>query len=147
MQNKPHIISGGKHSDDRGELIYFNDFDMSAVKRFYQISIQAPVSNNQIRAWQGHRIEEKYFYVNQGEFLIAAVQIDNWENPSKNLIPEIFILKSDIPQVLHLPAGYANGIRPLKDNSILTVYSTLTLEESLQDDYRFDKELWLDWES
>ncbi len=147
MKKKPKIISGGIHRDDRGELIYFNDFDMSAVKRFYQISIQAPVSNNQIRAWQGHRIEEKYFYVNQGEFLIAAVQIDNWENPSKNLIPEIFILKSDIPQVLHLPAGYANGIKPLKDNSILTVYSTSLLEESLQDDYRFDKELWLDWES
>ena len=146
MHSKPHIISGGSHKDNRGELIYFNDFDMSAIKRFYQITNhQSPVINDQIRAWQGHKIEEKYFHVNQGIFLIAVVKIDNWNNPSEDLKTEKFILTSKEPQILHIPAGYANGIKAIDENSILTIYSTVSLEESLKDDYRYDKNLWMDW--
>jgi dTDP-4-dehydrorhamnose 3,5-epimerase len=126
---------------------------MSAIKRLYEItndhlpvtSYQSPVTVYQIRAWQGHKIEEKYFFVNQGSFLIAAVKIDNWQNPSPNLKPETFVLNTKKPQILYIPAGYANGIKPLENNSQLTVYSTVSLEESINDDYRYDKNLWMDW--
>ena len=147
MVKKSYIIEGGIYQDDRGELIYFNDFDMSNVKRFYQIrSSNLPYSNSQVRAWQGHKIEEKYFYVNQGKFLIAAVKIDDWQKPSKKLKVETYILHSGSPQILRIPAGYANGIMAIEADSVITVYSTLSLAESLKDDYRFDKSWWVNWE-
>jgi len=148
MQNKPQIITGGKQSDDRGELIYFNDFDMSGVKRFYQIANASTSSATSypIRAWQGHKFEEKYFYVNQGTFFIAVVKIDDWSYPSKNLKAEKYILTAKEPKILNIPAGYANGIKPLEANSLLIIYSTVTLEESLKDDYRYDKNLWINWD-
>ena len=43
--------------------------------------------NNQsktVRAWHGHKIEEKWISVEDGEFLVCAVKIDDFENPSKN---------------------------------------------------------------
>ncbi len=154
MINKPYIISGGIHSDERGQLTFLNDFDMSEIKRFYIISNshsqitnnKSLVTNNQIRAWQGHKIEQKYFYVNQGSFLIAAVKIDDWDNPSKDLIPSTFTLNAKKPQILYIPPGYANGVKPMDPDSMLTIYSNLNLSESIADDYRFDKGLWMDWD-
>jgi dTDP-4-dehydrorhamnose 3,5-epimerase-like enzyme len=154
MSKLPYIITGGSHTDSRGRLLFFNDFDMSDIKRFYQITShqsqitnhQSPVTNHQtVRAWQGHKIEEKYFYVSRGKFLICLVKIDDWRNPSRDLPVTKYILKAASPQILHVPAGFANGIKALESDSILIVFSNLSLNESQKDDYRFDANLWFDW--
>ena len=151
---KPFLIPGGIHTDERGQIKFVNDFDMTAIKRFYQITIhQSPITNHQlpvtnhhsIRAWQGHQIETKYFFVNQGSFRVAAVKIDDWESPSRTLVPEVFTLKSSESQLLCIPPGYANGIQAVEEGCILTVFSDLSLEESAADTYRFNADWWDVW--
>ena len=56
-----------------GEITFFNDFDLTDIKRFYVISNHnSPVTNhNQVRAWQGHKVEQKYFFNVKGAFLFV----------------------------------------------------------------------------
>jgi dTDP-4-dehydrorhamnose 3,5-epimerase-like enzyme len=137
------LIKGGRHTDDRGTLSFFNDFDMAPVKRFYVI--EHP-DTTIVRAWQGHKIEQKWFYVITGSFKINVVKPDNWERPSENIIVKEFILGSDTNQVLHIPGGYANGFKALEAHSKLIVFSDLSTADAGKDDFRFDKSLWYDWE-
>ncbi|MGN6602877.1 MAG: WxcM-like domain-containing protein [Ginsengibacter sp.] len=138
----PQIIQGGTHTDERGKLVFFNEFDMARVKRFYVIE---PAGASTVRAWQGHKKEEKWFYVISGSFKVVLVQPDDWESPSVELATEEFELAASKPQVLHVPGGYANGFRSLEAGSKIMVFSPFTVEESAGDDYRFDKGLWYDW--
>lgn len=137
-----NLIQGGSHIDSRGSLMFVNGFEFANIKRFYQIT---QTDKDIVRAWQGHKLEKKYFFVGKGAFVIAWVEIDNWENPSKSLQPSHTILSQNNPQVLQIPPGYANGIKALEAGSILTVYSNMSLEESAADRISFDKELWFDW--
>jgi dTDP-4-dehydrorhamnose 3,5-epimerase-like enzyme len=137
------LIKGGRHTDDRGTLSFFNDFDMAPVKRFYVI--EHP-DTTIVRAWQGHKIEQKWFYVITGSFKINVVKPANWERPSENIIVKEFILGSDTNQVLHIPGGYANGFKALEAHSKLIVFSDLSTADAGKDDFRFDKSLWYDWE-
>lgn len=144
MEDKKQLslIHGSQHADERGLIRFVNNFDLSPVKRFYTIEHK---NTNVVRAWQGHKVEEKYFHIIQGSFLLAAVKIDNWSDPSKSLVPQKFILSAEESQVLHFPAGFANGFRALEPNSLLIIFSTLTIDEAPKDDFRFDKDLWLNW--
>lgn len=139
MHNKPQIINGGIHHDERGEICFVNDFTFPDIKRFYVIKNH---SIKIIRGWIGHKIEKKYFFAVKGSFIICAVKIDDWKNPSKYLKPEKFTISEQNPQILFIPPGYANGVRALQDDSILTVYSNLSLPESAADTYRFNVSLW-----
>ena len=142
MVDKPSIITGGVHEDNRGRITFVNDFNFNDVKRFYTIQ------NNSIkivRAWQGHKFENKYFFVTFGSFLICGVKIDDWENPSKDLPVEKFIISAKVSQILTIPAGYANGIKALEENSELMIFSSNTLKDTRDEDYRFDANLWFDW--
>ncbi len=98
-----------------------------------------------MRAWQGHKIEQKCFIIVNGSFLICAVKIDNWENPSSNLKVCHFKLSDKNPKVFIVPPGYANGFKALTNDSNLLVFSNLKLEESQKDIYRFPQDLWFDW--
>jgi len=152
MKN-PKIISGGVAVDDRGSVSFVNDFDFSDVKRFYQVQNHR---RGFIRAWHGHKKEAKYVYVPYGSALIGAIPIPNSvymdemggdvELIPGNKGPEKFILSSKSPKVLYIPAGYANGVMSLEENTIVQFFSTSTLEESLGDDERFDYDKWNIWE-
>lgn len=135
-------IIGGAHSDHRGTLKYFNNFSLEPIKRFY-ISEQPDV--NIIKAWQAHKIERKWFYVLEGSFRVVIVEPDNWQTPSKNLPFEEFILTASKNEVLCIPAGCATGFKALQPHSKLMIFSDFTLEESLLDDFRFEKDLWFKW--
>lgn len=137
------MIQGGEFTDARGRLIYFNDFDMKEVKRFYVI--EHP-DTSVVRAWQGHQFEQKWFYVVLGSFKVVLVKPDDWKLPSDDLRTEEFDLLSVNPQVLHIPGNYVNGFRALEANSKLIVFSSFTVEESSKDNYRFDKNKWYDWQ-
>ena len=142
MNQKPGIIKGGIFQDERGSISFVNEFDFSDVKRFYVITNR---SENIVRAWQGHKIERKYFYTISGSFLICAVKIDDWDNPSQDLPVEKVTLSENKSQILMIPPGYANGIKALKHDSKLLVFSSLTLENAKSDDYRFEASLWYGW--
>ncbi|WP_418637670.1 WxcM-like domain-containing protein [Winogradskyella sp.] len=139
---KPEIIIGNQHKDHRGTLSFINDFDMSPIERMYTITHE---SIDVVRAWQGHRIESKYFKCLKGRFLVSVVLIDDWEMPSENLKPKTYILDANKTEVLHIPAGYANGFKALDPDSKLLVFSDHDLETAKLDNYRFDKDLWIDW--
>lgn len=141
MQAK--LITGGKHFDDRGVIEFFNDFDLKSIRRFYTIT---PADVSTVRAWQGHKVEAKWFHVVSGEFLIRLVKPDNWDAPSLDLPYSEFILSAENSEVLHIPAGYCNGFRALKPNSSLLVFSDVGLGESEGDDFRFSSDYWSNWE-
>ena len=137
-----HIL-GGKAIDDRGSLSFVNDLDLSQFKRFYVVENH---SKGFIRAWHGHKNESKVVFVITGSALVAAVKIDNWNSPSKNLPVERVVLSSDKPSALYIPAGYANGFMTLTDAAKVIFFSSSTLKESSEDDYRFEARYWNPWE-
>jgi dTDP-4-dehydrorhamnose 3,5-epimerase-like enzyme len=133
------LIQGSSYTDERGILSFVNDFNFDGIKRFYTFSHP---NIDIIRAWQGHKIESKYFFCTKGKFLIAWVEIDNWDNPGKELKVNKKILSEDNPQILVIPPGNANGFKAIEADSKLIGFSNLTLEESKNDDYRFPVNYW-----
>jgi len=139
----PRLIQGDCAVDDRGTLVFINDFHFNDVKRFYV------VTNHRagfIRAWHGHRYEAKYITVLQGAALVGAVQIDNWEQPSKEAFVHRYILSGLKPAILYIPPCFANGFMTLTLDAIIVFFSTATLEESRNDDFRFPARYWDIWE-
>ncbi len=136
------LIIGAKHVDKRGTLIFFNELSLEPVKRFYVVE---PDNKDTVRAWQGHKKEQKWFYVLSGSFKVVLLKPDNWEIPGENLDLQEFNLSKDINQILHIPGGFVNGFQALELNSRLMVFSDSTLSKSIADDFRFDKSLWYEW--
>lgn len=131
---KPILIKGGIFSDERGLLLYNNDFDVTEIKRMYIIKNKSP---ELIRGWQGHKIEQRWFSVICGEFLIKLLAVDNWESPSKDLEVMEFQITASNMSVLHVPAGYISSIQSTKENAKLLVMSDYLLG-SIKDEYRYD---------
>ncbi len=144
MIKQPQFIAGGSHKDERGTVSFINDFKMDEVKRLY--FIEHP-DINMVRAWQGHKKEQKWFYVSSGSFKVIAIKPNDWENPSNYLDLKQFVLAAGSPGILYIPGGYANGFKALEPHSIITVFSDFTVEQSAQDNYRFDPDLWFNWET
>ena len=140
---EPLIIDGGLAVDDRGSLRFFNTFSFEGIKRFYVVSNH---KSEFIRAWHGHKNEGKYIFVAVGSAVVAAVKLDDWEKPSKDLPIYRHVLSAEKPAILYIPPGYANGSMTLTDDAKILFFSTSTLEESKNDDFRFDANYWDPWE-
>lgn len=136
------LYSGDLAVDDRGEVGFVNDFSFSGVKRFYTVKNHR---QGFVRAWHGHRHESKYVTVLEGGALVAAVKIDDWNHPSRDLPVSRYVLSCKKPRVLFIPAGYANGFMSLTEDARLVFFSTSTLAESSGDDIRFDARHWDVW--
>ena len=138
----PLLLNAGKSEDHRGYVEFYNELKLDYYKRFYIVS--NPIEGT-VRAWHGHKIEEKLIKVLKGEFLICLVKVDNWDQPSKNL--EILKYKlNENSGLLYVPSGYANGAINLNSDSKIMYFSSLVLEDSINDDYRFDSKYWDPWE-
>ena len=138
----PLLLNVGKSEDHRGYVEFYNELKLDYYKRFYIVS--NPIERT-VRAWHGHKIEEKLIKVLNGEFLICLVKVDNWDQPSKNL--EILEYKlNENSGLLYVPSGYANGAINLNSDSKVMYFSSLVLEDSINDDYRFDSKYWNPWE-
>jgi dTDP-4-dehydrorhamnose 3,5-epimerase-like enzyme len=127
------LISGTTFTDLRGTIRFNNDFDVTLVKRMYFIE---NASLNFIRAWQGHKIESRWFTVVSGAFKIQVVTIDNWENPNSELQSTPFLLDCKTMDILYVPNGCFTSIQALEDNSRLLVMSDYRLNE-IQDEFRY----------
>ena len=130
----PKIIKGNSHTDQRGNLFYNNNFDLSAIRRIYIIENK---SVDFIRAWQGHKIEQRWFTATNGTFKIKLIKIDNWESVSTDLEVIEFNLNAEKLDVLHVPSGYVSSIQSLEKEATLLVMSDYLLGE-VNDEYRFD---------
>lgn len=139
----PYIIEGGSVVDDRGEVGFVNGFHFEGVRRLY---IASNHRAGFVRAWHAHRREAKYVIAVQGAAIVAAVAIDNWEQPSKNAHVHRYVISAQKLAVLYIPQGYANGFMSLTADTKLMFFSTLTLEDSQGDDVRYDARYWDAWQ-
>jgi dTDP-4-dehydrorhamnose 3,5-epimerase len=140
--NKPTLIEGGLAVDDRGEVRFVNEFNFKEVKRFYVVSnYQAGF----VRAWHAHRSEAKYVLVSCGAAIVGAVKIEEWQKPSPTGVVHRFVLSAAKPNILYIPPGYANGFMSLTTDTQVFFFSTATIEESRDDDMRFDARYWDIW--
>ncbi|WP_395051202.1 WxcM-like domain-containing protein [Flavobacterium sp.] len=130
----PKIIKGDCRTDSRGTLFYNNDFDASAIKRIYVIENQHV---NFVRAWQGHKIEQRWFSAVQGSFKIQLIAIDDWNKPSKNSERHTFLLDAKKLDMIMVPQGYVSSIQSLEEGSKLLVMADYLLGE-VNDEYRFE---------
>lgn len=137
--NRHSLMLGASHKDERGKILFFNSLDLSQIKRMYQIE---PANERIIRAWQGHKIEQKWFYCLAGSFIINLIEIMDFEHPSKDAKISQHILTATNPSVLYVNGGYASGIKSTAPNSKVLVFSDFSKEASKNDDYRFDTDFW-----
>lgn len=132
MEKLPHIIKGGNHSDHRGVIDFMNDFDMSEVKRFYIIKHSNTITK---RGWRGHKIEQRWFNVTQGEFLISIAKIDDFLEPPFTLNVEEVLLSVTVTEVLYIPPGYATLIQATQENANLLVFADYEIEHAVHDNH------------
>ena len=138
----PRLIEGHLAVDDRGAVGFINDFDFRGVKRFYIVTNHRA---GYVRAWHAHRREAKYVVVMRGAAVVGAVRIDDWHDPSPVSKVERYVLSGHKPSALYIPAGYANGFMSLTDDALLAFFSTSTLQESQDDDIRYNARHWDIW--
>ncbi|WP_091257691.1 WxcM-like domain-containing protein [Flavobacterium omnivorum] len=132
----PEITQGGRYIDSRGTLFYNNDFDASVIKRMYMIENE---NTDFVRAWQGHKVEQRWFSVMKGSFRIQLIAIDHWDNPTKDLELLTFVINSEKLDVLHIPQGYVSSIQSLEPDSKLLVLADYSLGE-VKDEFRFESD-------
>lgn len=138
------LIEGGIAKDHRGQIRFVNDFDMSQVKRFYIIHNG---DTELIRGWRAHRIEQRWFYLLSGSFVMDLVKIDNWEHTSTELPIERKIIKADDMQVIHVPVGYGTAFQALERDSELIVFADYGIEHASKDDYTWPVDFFVNRES
>lgn len=133
MINNRLQITGSRHQDERGIITYNNDFDASQIKRIYTIENH---STEFIRGWQGHKIEQRWFACMKGSFKISVIRIDDFENPSKDLTIQKYILNEEVLTYLHIPSGSITAIQSKEKGSKLLVLADYGLGE-ISDEYRY----------
>jgi dTDP-4-dehydrorhamnose 3,5-epimerase-like enzyme len=139
---KPIAISGGISVDDRGAVSFINGLPFDDIRRFYIVSNHR---SGFVRAWHAHKSEGKYVVAIQGAALVCAVAIENWAEPDRAAHVYRFVLSADSPCAVYVPPAYANGFMSLREDTRLMFFSTSTLEESRNDDYRYPARFWDPW--
>ena len=134
MEKIPTIMKGNSHTDDRGIILFNNEFNATEVKRIYFIENK---DTRFKRGWQGHKIEQRWFSAVQGSFKITTIAIDDWENPSQTLEQVEYILQVSNFDLLHVPKGFVTSIQALEEKARLMTMSDYCLGE-IRDEYRFD---------
>lgn len=134
------FIKGGLAKDHRGQIRFVNDFDMTQVKRFYIIK---NTDTELVRGWRAHRMEQRWFYVLSGSFIVDFIKIDDWQSPSRDLHVERLVMQEEAHSVLHAPNGYGFAFQAEEPNSELLVFADYGIENAPNDDYTFPLEYFL----
>lgn len=132
-------IEGGSAEDGRGKVSFINDYDMKNVRRMYRVanSLEHP-----FRGWIAHRAEQKWFVSVSGRVSILLVKVDSFESPSRDLKVERFTLDEAVPGVLHVPGGYAIGIKSETPGASVMVFSDCLLNAIPNDVWRWAEDFW-----
>ena len=126
---KPELIAGGVHADERGVLRFCNDFNLSAVKRFYTIANSAA---KPVRGWIGHKCETKWFFPLRGS---TIVKVESFACRPQARRLEEFVLEANEPKVLKVPSGNWFIIRQDEPAEVM-VFSDCKVGEFKDDDLR-----------
>lgn len=137
------VVEGEVFVDHRGEIHSANNLDFAEIKRSYTIT---NADTEIIRGWHGRQDEKKWFWCLKGSFKGAFVEIDNWDEPSRDLKPHFYDLRAERSQVICVPEGYANCFRATEPDSLLLVFSSKTYPECLSDSWRYEPNYWFDWD-
>lgn len=140
---KVKIVEGEIFTDYRGLISSLNGFDFEGVERFY--FIHHP-DESIVRGWHAHQFREEVVLLRERGFTIGLVEIDDWEHPSENLKAEVFHLSEAKSEIVCVPEGFGNCIKAEEPGAVLLVFSGKRYEEALLDSWRYDKNLWVDWE-
>ena len=129
-----HIVIGGSYTDARGTLRFCNDFDMSAVRRFYTIANSA---SEPVRGWIGHKRETKWFFPLKGTTTITVEPMDVDVLAAKNAenAKGVFVLDEEKPSVLKVPPGNWFCIKQDGTAEVM-VFSDCKVGEFKNDDFR-----------
>ena len=127
------IFEGKKYEDERGIITFNNEFDASEIKRIYTIENH---SSDFVRGWQGHKVEQRWFATMKGEFEISVIEIDDFDQPSKELTVMKHHLNDESLTYLHVPGGCITAIQASEQGSKLLVLADYAIGE-IQDEYRF----------
>ena len=120
------MISGGRYVDNRGVLRFCNDFDMSAVKRFYTIANSA---EQPVRGWIGHKRETKWFFPVWGR---TVIEVENFNRVDR---VERVEMDAERPCILKVPPG--NWFKIVQDGDAeVMVFSDCRVGEFEGDDFR-----------
>lgn len=142
LESRVTVVEGEIFNDERGRISSLNNFHFEGVRRSYFIT-HPDVSV--VRGWHGHQFERKWFYCVKGAFTLALVKVDNWEAPSHDLPAEIYSLSERESRLVCVPGGYANCLKASEKGSVMIVLSDKILSEALEDSWRYDKNMWVDW--
>ena len=123
---KPEVIAGGVHADERGVLRFCNDFNLSAVKRFYTIANSA---SEPVRGWIGHKRETKWFFPLRGK---STIEVENFGHGNGR---EKFLLDAKEPCVLKVQPGNWFCIKQYEPAEVM-VFSDCKVGEFKNDDLR-----------
>ena len=141
-KTRPYIIKGANYTDVRGQLEFFNEFDMSPIKRVY---FTTHCDIEVVCASQGHTIESRWFRCFNGSFNVKLVEIDNWEHPSDDLNVFEYELTAKKQEILYIPSSYVKGFKALQADSKLMIMSNYGFNEVENYEFRFDKNKWVKW--
>ncbi|WP_018630760.1 WxcM-like domain-containing protein [Niabella aurantiaca] len=116
---KAQLIQGGNHTDQRGQLLFNNGFDLEPVRRIYTIEHS---NTSLIRGWMGHETEHRWFTVVSGSFQIKVKSVGDWQQPELDAEDAaVFVLRSGSLDVLHIPPGHIFCLQALDLHSKIVV--------------------------
>ncbi|MEM4605434.1 MAG: WxcM-like domain-containing protein [Candidatus Pacearchaeota archaeon] len=140
MLDEPKKIKIERFTDDRGDFTNIS-LDYFIPKRAYFISNS---KKEVIRAYHGHKKEWKLFFVTKGVFTFKFIKIGEEEKLDKKIIE--FTLSEKNPEIIICPPGWFNGFINRTEENGLIVFSSSTMEESKEDDFRIPFNKFDGWE-
>lgn len=134
MYVEPEIIKAVVSIDDRGVVTHCNEFQLAGVRRFYTV---ANHRQGFVRAWHGHKEHDTFLWPIVGTWMPVFVSM---EMPLVKAEPRGYTI--DHSSILHIPAGWYHGHKNLTADAVLGVFSTATIEQAMEDDYRLAWDCW-----
>lgn len=139
MEDIPKLIDRSRFCDDRGyfENVQLNypDCNNFKGKRVYTCS---NFQQGLVRGFHFHELESKIFICIQGAARFILLKDCRLSEAAACADPYKFIISDKKEKAIYIPANYANGWQSLTADTILLGISNRTVEESRQDDWRFD---------
>lgn len=137
----PKLFDYKSFVDDRGTFINiplnYPEVNFEG-KRTY---ICSNFKEGTVRGFYYHNKEQKIFICLKGAVKFVLLKGAKSEVTAKTAKPEVFVLSENIPKALYIPNDYANAWQTLTNDTILIGISSVTVEESINDDIRFNPEI------
>ena len=132
---EPRVIKGDNSIDTRGVIRHVNNFDLSSIKRIYEIE---NISKTLKRGWKGHKIQNRWFLCSKGKIQIEVTDINFLENKNAKYKSVIYTLEHKTFDVLYVPKGYATKIQQKETRSRVLVFADFFIDFEL-DELRWEK--------